>query len=184
MRAFFAVELPAEAHRSLAAGLAEARRILPSARWVRPEGVHITLKFVGEQPEALLFELGARAAESMARLAPVEVRLGGGGFFPSARRPRVAWLGGEADGLERWAGAVEDCAAAAGIAREARPFSLHLTLARIEHRWRPEEVESFLSRVAGWRLAPFLAREAVLFSSLLGAGGARYTPLLRIPAGQ
>ncbi|MFH1178008.1 MAG: RNA 2',3'-cyclic phosphodiesterase [Acidobacteriota bacterium] len=181
MRAFVAVELPAETHRSLVAGLAEARRTLPSARWVRPEGIHITLKFLGEQPDALVRDLGARAAESLARLAPVEVRFGGGGFFPSPRRPRVAWLGGEAVGLERWAAAVEDCAAAAGIAREVRPFSLHVTLARIERPWRPEEAESFLSRVAGWRLPPFLAREAVLFSSVLGPGGARYTPVVRVP---
>jgi 2'-5' RNA ligase len=183
MRAFLAVELAAEVHHSVVSGMAELRRALPPARWVRPEGVHITLKFLGEQPEELLHELGGQAAGALAGVAPVAVRLAGGGFFPGPRRPRVAWLGGSAEGMERWAAALEECAAGLGLAREERPFSLHVTLARLDRPWHPDAVESFLTQVGRWQLPPFVARDVALFASELRPSGAIYTPLRRLAVG-
>jgi 2'-5' RNA ligase len=184
VRLFVAVDLPEQARREVARGLAVLRAGLPPARWVRPEGVHLTLKFLGEREEALVEALDSALAPRLAALAPAPVALGGGGFFPRAERARVAWLGGAADPLGAWAQAVDEGAATLGVERESRPFSLHLTLARLERPWSRPTAERFLEEVGAWRIEPFVAREATLFRSELGVGGARYTALRRWPVGE
>lgn len=185
MRCFLAVELPQAQKAVVMAGLAKLKAKLPAARWVRPEGLHITLKFLGEQQEsqAALF---LEALSELLADAPAEVKvsLAGGGFFPNASRPRVAWLGGVAPGLEQWAAASEEAAALIGVAREPRPFSLHVTLARLERPWPQGACQRFLDEVSSWRLDPFLAREVVLFESTLGPGGAVYTAKAKISVGR
>jgi 2'-5' RNA ligase len=183
MRLFVAVELPEAVHDAIGRGLGTLRRGLPPSRWVRREGMHVTLRFLGEQPEELVAELEERLKPRLATLAPVTVSLGGGGFFPHERRPRVAWLGGRAPGLETWAAAVEEAAVACGVPAEARSFSLHITLARIERPWGGRAVDDFLHALGRWQLEPFEARELVLFSSLLQPGGAVYEALRRLPVG-
>jgi RNA 2',3'-cyclic 3'-phosphodiesterase len=183
MRAFLAVELPPAVRETVSRGLAELRRRIPAARWVRPESVHVTLRFLGEREPALLDALGDRVAGELAALAPATVALGGGGFFPHARRPRVAWLGGSAPALADWAAAIERCAVAVGVEPEERPFSLHLTLARLERPWGAGDVETFTVLVKKWQLPEFTAREAVLFSSELRPSGAVHTPLRRFAVG-
>lgn len=184
MRCFLAVAIPDPQKAALTAGLARLKGQLPPARWVRPEGLHITLKFLGEQDEKNLSAL-VEAVETLLAEAPSEVRvsLHGGGFFPSAVRPRVAWLGGEAPGLSAWAEASEEAAASIGVAREDRPFSLHVTLARLERPWPEAACQRFLREVGSWRVDPFVAREVVLYESRLGPGGAVYTPRARIAVG-
>ena len=183
MRLFIAVELPEGVREVLADGLGRLKRDQPPARWVRVEGMHLTLKFLGEQPEAIVAGLDRELPSALASLEPVSVRLGGGGFFPHDRRPRVAWVGGEAVGLERWAAAVEKAAASLGVAEEPRPFSLHLTLARLERPWGVHAVEHYVVQVGKWRFPEFTAREAILFLSELGPSGAVYTVLRRWPVG-
>lgn len=185
MRCFLAVEIPQEQKTTLATGLAKLKAKLPAARWVRPEGLHITLKFLGEQDESQASLLMEALAELLAEApAEVKVSLSGGGFFPNVSRPRVAWLGGAAPGLERWAEASEEAAALIGVARESRPFSLHVTLARLERPWPEGACQRFLQEVGSWQLAPFLAREVVLFESFLGPGGAVYTAKAKIAVGR
>ncbi len=183
MRLFAAVEVPDEVRSRLADGIAGLRRRLPPARWVRAETIHLTLKFIGERPDGFAQELDAAAAAAVAGLAPVEVRLEGAGFFPDPSRPRVAWLGGSAPGLDRWAEAVDRTAAALGVEAERRPYALHVTLARLDRRWGRTAVETFTTEVGGWRLPPFTAREVVLFASELRPGGAVHTALCRWQAG-
>ncbi len=183
MRLFFAVEIPEDVRRSIAAAVGKLRRRLPAARWVRSEGVHLTLKFLGEQPETLVEPLYQEVVQALASQRAVTVALAGGGFFPSPKRPRVAWLGGRAEGLEAWAQILERCAGHHGVREEGRPFAVHLTLARLERPWPGEEAQEFLRSVQSWRLAPFVAREVVLFASELAPGGARYTPIRRIGVG-
>jgi 2'-5' RNA ligase len=142
--------------------------------------MHITLKF-SEQAAELVESLDGAVAGPLSSLPPVTVRLGGGGYFPNDRRPRVAWVGGEAAGLDAWARAVEDAAANLGVERETRAFSLHLTLARLERPWGVQAVEHFLVQVGKWRFPEFVAREAVLFQSELRPAGAVYTPMRRWP---
>jgi 2'-5' RNA ligase len=179
MRLFIAVDLPDEVRTVLAQGLGALKRDQPPARWVRPEGMHVTLKFLAERPAELVEALDRAAPDALAGLSPVTVCLGGGGFFPHERRPRVAWLGGDAPGLDAWARAVEDCTAGLGVERDTRPFSLHLTLARLDRPWGAKAVEHFLVQVGKWRFAEFVAHELVLFRSDLTPAGAVYTPQRR-----
>ena len=180
MRLFIAVELPESVRDGLRLGLGRLRRDQPAARWVRPEGLHLTLKFIGEKPPSLAEQLRATLPPALAVCAPVRVALQGGGFFPDAKRPRVAWVGGEAPGMAEWAVAIDRCAAAIGLPPEARPFSLHLTLARLERPWVPSACEHFISEVRRWSLPVFEASELVVFQSELRPSGAVYTPLHRI----
>jgi RNA 2',3'-cyclic 3'-phosphodiesterase len=175
VRLFVAVDLTAETRRAIGDGIETLRRSMPPARWVRAGGVHATLAFLGERPAGDVDRLDAAVLPRLDALAPVTIALGGGGFFPGPQRPRVAWVGGSAEGLAAWAEAAQAAAEAVGVPREGRTFSLHLTLARIERAWPASAVERFVAEVATWRFAPFVAREMTLFESVLGAGGAVYT---------
>lgn len=184
MRCFLAVGLPEEHKRQLAAGLERLKRELPSARWVRADGLHITLKFLGEVAESSMTTLLPSLSELLAPLpAPLAVQLGGGGFFPHPQRARVAWLGGQAPGLERWAQAAELAAEQVGVRPEGRPFSLHVTLARLERPWPPAACQRFLRELSRWSLPPFQAQEVVLYESQLSPQGARYTERWRVAVG-
>ncbi|HNX51663.1 MAG TPA: RNA 2',3'-cyclic phosphodiesterase [Thermoanaerobaculaceae bacterium] len=183
MRLFIAVPLPQNIQQVLASGLGTLCRALPPAHWVRPEGIHVTLKFLGEQLDTMVTALDREVPAALAALAPATVHLAGGGFFPTPRRPRVAWVGGQAEGLVTWASAIDAAATSLGLAPEERPFSLHLTLARLERPWPEPAVQRFLDEVAGWELATFVAREAVLYRSELKPGGAVYSALRHWPAG-
>ena len=183
MRLFLAVELPEDVRQTLARALGSLKRDLPPARWVRPEGIHITLKFLGELDERAVAPLVEAVTFALRGCAPVRVQLGGGGFFPDQRRPRVAWVGGTAEGLERWAAGLEDAAESVGVARERRPFSLHLTLARLERPWGVQACETFMIHGRKWHFAPFETREVVLFRSELKPSGAVYTALQCVVVG-
>ncbi len=181
VRAFLALEIAEAVKAALAAGREALRAELPRARWVRPEGQHLTLKFLGETPPAVLQALAADLAPRIAGLGPVPVRLHGSGFFPSSARPRVAWLGGTAEGAVPLVEIVEEVADAHGFPRERRPWSLHVTQARLDRPWPQAAVERFLAWGDGLQLEPFTCAEVVLYSSRLERGGAVYTPLARMP---
>jgi 2'-5' RNA ligase len=178
IRAFFAIELGESARRA-AAELARWLREVPGGdgvRWVRPEALHVTLRFLGDIDPARAAPLARRARLEVARLGPFALRLGRAELFPTPRRPRVVALGLEpAAPLEALAAAVERAVVAEGFAPEERAFRAHLTLGRVRDRRFPS--------VAGAKLAAaeFAVEEAVLFRSELQPAGPRYTPLERIP---
>lgn len=181
VRAFLALEIPEKIVGALAEAQGRLRRELPKARWTRPEGQHLTLKFLGEVPPSILETLTADLAPRLRGFGPVTVRFHGAGFFPSPQRPRVAWVGGSAEGAEPVVAAVEDAAASAGFDRERRPWSLHLTQARLKGPWPRSAVSHFLDWGDALDFGPFACREVVLFRSRLQPGGAVYTALERLP---
>lgn len=181
LRAFLACEIPEPVKAAIDAAREPLREELPRARWVRLESQHLTLKFLGEVPTDVLSALTSELEPRLAGLGAVRVRLAGSGFFPSPARPRVAWLGGDADGIEPVVAAVEEAASEHGFARERRPWSLHVTQARLDRRWPNTAVDRFLAWGEGLRLEPFTCDEVVLFSSRLQPGGAVYTPVERMP---
>ena len=136
---------------------------------MRGEGVHLTLKFLGELPEATVDELGRRSAEALRSLGAVE----------------VACLQGRAHiyEMEAWAAALDDMAADLGVAREERPFAIHLTLARLDHPWPAPVAERFKAEVGRWSLPAYLATEVTLFQSDLQRGGAVYRVVNRFAVG-
>jgi 2'-5' RNA ligase len=179
IRAFLALEIPDRVRSRLASAREELRRELPRARWTRPDGWHLTLKFLGETQRPVLADLVAELAARVRGLGAVTVDLGRTGFFPSSTRPRVAWVGGSAEGAEKVVDAVEEAAEAAGFPRERRPWSAHLTLARLKSQWPKGAVDRYLEWGGHLELEAFTCREVVLFESDLQPGGAVYTALER-----
>ena len=183
VRAFLAFEIPDRIKSDLTTSREIVRAELPKARWVRPEGQHLTLKFLGEVPRSTLDRLAHDLAPRLGSVPRVTVELSGAGFFPSPRRPRVAWIGGRADGAESVVAAIDEVAGVHGFDRERRRWSPHVTQARLNRPWPAEAVNRFLGWGRDLRLEAFEAREVVLFSSVLRPEGAVYTALERIPLG-
>jgi len=180
IRAFFAVDLDAPV-REAASAVANALRASPGGehvRWVRPEALHVTLRFLGDIDASRVDPLAGAVGDALAEQAPFEMALGAAHLFPNPRRPRVVVLGVAPEApLAALAEAVEGAVAAAGFAPEARRFRPHLTLGRIRGRGAPRVDAASAPR------ARCEVREAVLFRSELHAEGARYTALAHIPLG-
>jgi 2'-5' RNA ligase len=181
IRAFIAFEIPGSVRQIIGREQRAIKAELPGARWARPEGQHLTLQFLGATTDDRLARLSSEVAPRVAGLAAVTVGLSGAGFFPSTQRPRVAWIGGEAIGGAAVAEAVRDASAGAGFDPDRRPWTLHLTQARLDRPWPRAAVEAFLEWGRGLEIEPFACREVVLFRSELRPGGAVYTPLERFP---
>jgi len=181
VRAFVALEIPAEIRSHLNEIQAAWRSRLPRARWTRPEGWHLTLKFLGEVDQRVPGKLAEVLAPRIRGLGPVSVRLAGTGFYPTAVRPRVAWVGGTAVGVDAVVAAVEYSAGLCGFPHERRAWSVHVTQARLKERWPRSAVESFLGDGEKLEFEPFDCGEAVIFKSDLQPGGAVYTALERLP---
>ena len=117
IRAFLAFEIPDQVRERLASAQEDLRHELPKARGTRPPGWHLTLKFLGEVGRPVLADLADELAPRIRGLGAVPVKLEKSGFFPSSMRPRVAWIGGTAEGAEKVVAAVEDAAEKVGFAR-------------------------------------------------------------------
>ncbi|WP_447972643.1 RNA 2',3'-cyclic phosphodiesterase [Nitrospira sp. Kam-Ns4a] len=161
----------------------EFRREAPDVRlqWVRPESIHVTLKFLGEIEEGRVAAIGEALERIAASLAPFAVEVGGLGVFPDARAPRVVWLGlsGQVDALVRLAAEVDAALHALGFPREDRPFAPHLTLARVKDRQRDVgralAASGLLDRAAA--AGSLRVRAIALMKSDLRPSGAVYTRL-------
>lgn len=148
-------------------------------RWVRLDGLHLTLRFLGPTLEARIEPARTAIRETAARSAPFELSIGGAGAFPSAARPRALWLGvHDASGeLRRLAGVVDEALVSAGWPAETRPFAAHLTLARSDGVPAGARIGARLaSAAASFRISVQVDRVG-LFESLTGGGPARYVPL-------
>ena len=151
--------------------------------WVKPENVHLTLRFLGEiSPEAVRLVMGAAAATA-AGAAPMTLTIKGLGVFPDARRPRVVWagLGGRAQSLIDFQSGLEENLANVGFEKEQRRFTAHLTLGRIKKPIPPAKVISALDACAGLSSREFSADRLVLYKSELRPEGAAYTVLQAFP---
>lgn len=178
MRTFIALNLPADVRAELHASLEPLRsRNLP-VRWVEPDALHLTLKFLGEIEGVEVPRLEEALAALAPRHPPLELELGGFGAFPSLRRAGVLWMGVAAGAplmaLQR---DVELACAKLGYTREQRPFRPHITVARTRSDARPVDVERHAGAV-DWR-GRAAAATLDLMRSHLGGAGAHYEPLLR-----
>lgn len=177
MRAFLAVPVAEPALTEVATLLDRLGREVGRVRWARPDGVHVTVRFLGEVEEADAFN-ALEAVRPVAAATPrFPVALGGLGRFPPRGPARVLWIG-VADGLEPLAGLVARCADSLeriGVTREVRPFRGHCTLGRPRDPWPTGAVRAW-DRQECPPLTPFLADRVTLFESRPGPGGAVYTP--------
>jgi RNA 2',3'-cyclic 3'-phosphodiesterase len=178
MRLFVALNLPDEVREALREVIAKLKPLCTSARWVRPEGMHVTLKFIGHaiaDGDTQKLDATRAALASVKSGEPVEIRYHGVGFFPDARRPRVVWCGVEASAnLDQLAADIERGLEPLGIPAENRAFVPHLTLARFKS---PEGVDALARSVAEAASRDFgsaRATEFHLFESKLKPGGSEY----------
>ena len=143
VRAFIAIELPDEARRDLAhlqEKLKQACGYCP-AKWVAPGSIHLTLNFLGDVPLPKLEDIKSAVAQAGLASRPFELALGGLGAFPNLERPHVVWVGldGDLDRLVKMQKHLEELLAKLGFPPENRPFSPHLTLARVRDEASPAD---------------------------------------------
>jgi RNA 2',3'-cyclic 3'-phosphodiesterase len=182
MRAFIAIDLPLGIHHELARCQATFRSLCPDARWTRPEGIHLTLKFLGEIADTQVGEV-TQCLAKLGTFATFPVGIKTFGFFPDARRPRVFWAGVVAPPeLAQLVRRVEDVLNTIGFPREQRAYSPHLTLARFRApRPQPALLEA-VKQQAGFTLGNFDATEFFLYESKLSPLGGEYRKVARFPA--
>jgi RNA 2',3'-cyclic 3'-phosphodiesterase len=184
MRAFVAIDLAADVRAALAgeqSRLKAACALNRDIRWTRPEGLHLTLKFLGaietERVRPVIATL-----EALEPFDPFKVEVRGFGFFPDVRRPRVFWVGLQASSaLGELAARVETALEPLGFERESRPFKPHLTLARFDRPLTPSALTTALNESSVESFGSFEVREFFLFESRLRRGGAEYFKLARFP---
>ena len=189
MRVFVALDIDDGIRARIARFLDGVRGFAPDARWVRPESLHVTLKFIGGKPEEEVHKI-KRVLETIAA-ENFEMNFRGYGFFPGARAPRVFWVGIEAEPrLSSLAAMVDEKLASLDIPKEEHAFSPHLTLARggsgsgsprKQKSDRPNRSFQRLQEKLGALPAPefgtMTSREFFLYQSQLSPGGSRYTKL-------
>jgi len=173
MRAFIALDLPENIRTALAEAQQGLRNACRDARWTRPEGIHLTLKFLGEISDAQTRQV----VEALGRLGgfePFAVEVKGFGFFPNAHRPRVLWAGVAAPpALAELAARVEGGMEKIGFPREDRVFAPHLTLARFQVPRPQPALEAAVAAQSNTSLGTFSASEFFLFESKLSPQGAQ-----------
>jgi RNA 2',3'-cyclic 3'-phosphodiesterase len=172
-RLFVAVDLP-ETHKRRLSGL---QTDIPSARWSRPQQMHLTLRFIGADVPAEQVEPIKTALRSI-HAGGFDLELRGVGRFPlgSRKAPRGLWVGIQPQpALNDLHHQVESALAGIGIAPDDRPFSPHITLARLKAHKLSPQAEAFLAAQADFRAEPFTVTEFLLISSTLTPGGSKYT---------
>ncbi len=189
LRLFVALDPPEPVRRRIAAMQSDLRRAAgrhaDEVRWVAPENVHLTLQFLGAVPEERLEGLRGALAAAAASARPLSLEVKGAGGFPSARRPRVVWLGvgGEVEALAGLAADLGRRLAPLGFPPEDRALSPHLTLGRAREGRGAPGLGGALAQVAGMEAAPWRADALLLYRSHLSPSGARYEPLDWFPLG-
>jgi 2'-5' RNA ligase len=186
MRLFVAMDIPEGIKEVISSALGGCRDRMEGVRWVKPENIHLTVKFIGDYPEEKLGRLVEEIRKAALRSPKVSALLGGCGAFPSQSKARVIWVdmrkGGEEAAIV--ARKVDSRLGKIGVKREKRPFRGHLTLGRLK---RPKDCSDLLGRIEEnlQELAemPFAIEEVVLFRSILSSKGPTYVPLQRIELG-
>lgn len=175
MRLFVAVDVPETLKDAIQRQVVDALLpAVPGAGWTRPEGRHLTLKFLGEVDPGRLPAIEEGLAAAVAGHSTFRAAFDRVGGFPSLRRPRVLWVGiGEGtEPMASLAGSVDAACVSLGFEPESRPFRGHVTLARFKV---PKPLGDL--PVVDVPAEPFEAGEVVLFHSQLHPKGARYTAL-------
>jgi RNA 2',3'-cyclic 3'-phosphodiesterase len=191
MRLFVALDIDTAIRQRIARFLDGVREFAPDARWVRAESMHLTLKFIGEQPDRKLDAIRQCLADI--RSPATILNFHRYGFFPTVRSARVFWIGVEADEhLAKLARLVEHALEPLGIQPEDRDFSPHLTLARGKSaapQRRPDDrpnrsfqrLQEKLNALPSPEFGTMTAREFFLYQSKLSPAGSQYTQLQRFP---
>lgn len=180
MRLFTALELNSK----VVGNLTElVRRLRPYApiRWVHPQNMHVTLKYIGEWPGGRAEEV-VRALNTIKHPGPMTVPLAGLGFFPNARHPRVFWAGAEnTTSLRQLASSIDAVLQPLGIAPEVRPYQPHLTLGRIVDKGPFPDLDLAIEELPSREFGTIGPDRFVLFESTVTPSGPIYRKVAEFP---
>jgi 2'-5' RNA ligase len=177
LRLFIALDFPQAVRESLRDSMVRLKPLSRAARWVRPEGMHITLKFIGETDSQKVDSLRA-ALGTIHSPRPIEMRFRGLGFFPDERKPRVLWCGVEASSnMAEVAASIERALEPLGFPGENREFVPHLTLARFPSPQGIAEIVRAANVLKTQNFGSAREKEFHLIESILKPSGAEYNRL-------
>jgi 2'-5' RNA ligase len=189
MRLFVAIDLDEAIRLRIVRFIEGVSGFAPDVRWMKPEALHLTLKFIGEFPDVKQEEL--KAALARVQASPFDISFSGTGFFPIPKAARVFWVGVHADErLQKLAAEVDDAVARLGVGPEARAYTPHLTLARAgsgkpsrgkedKANNRFQKLRERLEKMSPPDFGTMTAREFYLYQSKLSPRGSEYTKLER-----
>jgi len=188
LRTFIAIELDETLRIAIARVQGKLKRLAPpgSVKWVAPEGIHLTLKFLGDTPVNRLGAIEAALRLACAGSAPFEFSVEGRGCFPNMRRPRVVWVAVRDKGqaLARLQAVIERHVAPLGWPTEERSFSPHLTLGRVS-KGVNLAVEAAVGQMVEQSVVEQIGAQRVtavhLIASELRPAGAVYKTLVSVP---
>ncbi|HUW42986.1 MAG TPA: RNA 2',3'-cyclic phosphodiesterase [Thermoplasmata archaeon] len=144
----------------------------------RSEGLHVTLKFLGDVEEDSVTEIIGHLESSVSGFAPFDVNVAGTGTFPNPRNPRIFWVGLEDGGfLGRIAKSINESLSTMGFAKESRPFTPHITIARVKASSGVERATGILKESEGTQFGTYLVKDIRLKKSTLTPTGAVYEDL-------
>jgi len=180
IRTFIAVEIPEKVISSIARVQEGIKNYGFKIRWVRPESIHLTLKFLGNIEAADTENIGRAVFEASKEYTPLSLQAKGIGVFPGIKRPRVVWVGitGQLETLVRLQKTLDKNLEAIGFPKEKRPFKGHLTLGRIKKKIDTNTFIEALDTFGNFETETFTADRVVLYKSELKASGAVYTKLV------
>ncbi len=185
VRAFIAIELPGAVKSFLKSISDELKKCGGPVRWVQPEGIHLTLKFLGSIHAGLLPQIEEAARPLFNKHEPIHLQVVGLGAFPDLKRPRVVWAGlsDSAGALPPLVNRLENLLEPLGFAKEKRPFNPHLTLGRFKSNERNVDLIEAIRHKMNIPGPSFVADHVVLFQSILKPSGAEYVQLFRFDCG-
>ncbi len=182
IRTFIAISLPDHVLHGIGNVQASLKRSGFNIRWVRKEGIHLTLRFLGDVPKGQVEQIGSAISAAAGGFSPFTLKGYGIGVFPDLRRPRVVWAGisGDLEVLHNLHSKLESQLKSIGFAKEKRPLKGHLTVGRIKKRIDKAALKTALEGFKGFETDPFTAEAVILYQSTLRPQGALYTKLAEI----
>ncbi len=182
IRSFIAFRIPPEAKDCLSRIQKSLKTSKTNLRFTRPEGIHLTLKFLGDIPEDQVDRVHAAMESASKGQSRLSVRLGSLGAFPTPRKARVAWVGleGDLESLVALQRSLDANLEPLGFQKEKRPFQAHLTLGRAGRNDNPPNLSKVLENLKADFQEPFSLEALVLYKSDLRPGGAVYEALREI----
>lgn len=184
IRTFLAIEIPSHILNEIGSLQSRLKRSLQGmVRWVRPEAIHLTLKFFGNVSENDIAEISRIMEEQVNGIRPFAFHVKRLGVFPNMNRPRILWLGisGDVDALILFQKSMEQKLQGGGFPKEERPFRPHLTLARIKEPKGLIGLAKIIEKSDNYTAGHFDAEGLHLFRSQLTPRGAVYTNLAYFP---
>lgn len=180
MRIFIAIELPEEKKEQLASIKGELEKIKADVKWVRPDAIHLTLKFLGEISGDRLEKIKTNLRQIIPGFGSFKIEIKGMGIFPHYNKPRIIWVGVDEEKLKQLNHRIEEAMILLGFEKEKRDFIAHLTLGRLRSLKNKDKLIRKIKELSNLSLGEIKIKEISLMESHLSSQGARYTCLERV----